>query len=127
MIRRIQHKSSTIAILLHTSGRFGPKYPVGWLLGASSFWRQDEPFIILARESIDPSAANTNIFKFDYEDETLNNKQLSFGVENMMHNTRVNKHYIKGKANSLHPPFAAKLIWIQMDMRRRHIHSKSGL
>ena len=72
-------------------------------------------------------AANTNIFKFDYEDEMLNDKQLSFAVENMMHNTRVNKHYIKGKANSLHPPFAAKLIWIQMDMRRRHIHSKSGL
>ena len=36
-------------------------------------------------------AANTNIFKFDYEDETLNDKQLSFAVENMMHNTRVNK------------------------------------
>ena len=56
------------------------------------------------------SAANTNIFKFDYEDETLNDKQLSFAVENMMHNTRVNKHYIKGKVNSLHPPFAAKII-----------------
>ena len=51
-------------------------------------------------------AASTNIFKFDYEDGTLNDKQLSFAVENMMHNTRVNKHYI----NSLHPPFATNKI-----------------
>ena len=55
-------------------------------------------------------AASTNIFKFDYEDGTLNDKQLSFAVENMMHNTRVNKHYIKGKLNSLHSLFAANKI-----------------
>jgi len=54
--------------------------------------------------------ANTNIFKFDYEDETLNDNQLSFTVENMMHNRRVNKHYNKGKVNSLHRPFAANII-----------------
>jgi len=52
-------------------------------------------------------AASTNLFKSDYEDETLNDKQHIFAVQNMMHNTRVNKHYIKGKFNSLHPPFAA--------------------
>jgi len=55
-------------------------------------------------------AANTNIFRFDYEDETLNDKQLTFAVATMMYNTRVNKHYIKGKVNSLHRPFAANII-----------------
>ena len=59
-------------------------------------------------------AANTNIFKFDYEDETLTDKQLSFAMENMMHNTRVNKHYIKRKVNSLHPPFAANIIVVRI-------------
>jgi hypothetical protein len=52
-------------------------------------------------------AGSTNLFKFHYEDEALNDKQLIFGVQNMMHNTRVNEHYIRGKFNSLHSPFEA--------------------
>lgn len=52
-------------------------------------------------------AASTDLVKFDYEAETTNDEQLPLLVQIMMHNTRGNKQYIKGKCNSLHPPYAA--------------------
>jgi hypothetical protein len=44
------------------------------------------------------------------KDETLNDKQLLLAVQNMMHNTRENKQYTKGKFNSVRSPYAANNI-----------------
>jgi hypothetical protein len=58
---------------------------------------------ILRTSIIRVAAPSTDLFKFDYEDETLNDKQLLLAVQNRMHTTKENKQYIKGKSNSLHP------------------------
>ena len=65
---------------------------------------------ILRTSIIRVAAPSTDLFKFDYEDEMLNDKQLLLAVQNRMHTTRENKQYIKGKSNSLHPPYAANNI-----------------